>query len=887
MVSPLLLLPALLLPAQTTPVRPIVPGYERFSSTDPVASGRLLLRELGCTSCHAGEVTMPHQAPVLDHVGSRVRVSYLRQFLTAPRRTKPGTLMPGILREDPQKEQKVEALVHLLASTGTLRHERAVPKAVAAGNDLYHKVGCVACHGTRDAKGKPATVFSTSVPMSDLETKYSIPGLADFLADPLHSRPSGRMPRLLTKDEAKAVASYLLQGLTPPLVGKGAVAFAYYEGNWEKLPDFAKLKPKATGVVQGFDLTTALRESNYAFRFAAVLPVDREAEYVFSLTSDDGSRLWVDDKLVVDNDGLHAPKGESGKVTLTKGIHKVVVGFFQGGGGAELRVGVSLPGQREANLGELVAASEEALTQKPVATGKDEDVLEIKPELVAKGRELFATLGCANCHQLKPITATLKATPLAKLSPDKGCLTDKPPQGLPHFGVDAAQRQAIAAALAHKPAKPLSVIRETMMTFNCYACHVRDKLGGPSDEVNKFFLTTQPEMGDEGRLPPSLDGVGAKLTTEYFQHLLDRGVHDRPYSHTRMPGFGLANVGAIVRAFAAVDQLPAVPEVPWDRPFVSIRAQGRHLVGGDAFGCIKCHTFNGVKAEGVQGIDMTLMPKRLKREWFHAYVTDPAAIRPGTRMPASFLNGKSMLPKVLDGTATTQIEAMWLYLKEGHMARTPVGMGRVSIPLVPVNGAILHRNFIEGAGKRGIAVGYPEKAHLAFDANECRLVMLWQGAFLDVAKHWTDRGAGTEGPLGDNVLKLPMGPTFAMLEKEDAAWPRGVAGYRFRGYRLTADDRPTFLYGFGEVGVEEFVNPVVTGKEVGMRRTLTLTATKPIANLYYRAAVGKVEEIGEGWYRVDGTWKVKVVGGKIRKDELLVPVRFAEGRARVEVEYAW
>ena len=59
---------------------------------------------------------------------------------------------------------------------------------------------------------------------------------------------------------------------------------------------------------------------------------------------------------------------------------------------------------------------------------------------------------------------------------------------------------------------------------------------------------------------------------------------------------------------------------------------------------------------------MTLLPKRLQHDWFRAYVADPQRFRPGTRMPSAFVDGKSVLPSVLDGTANTQIEAMWLYL---------------------------------------------------------------------------------------------------------------------------------------------------------------------------------------------------------------------------------
>ncbi len=887
----------------TAPTSPLVPGFERFGTgptAEPVRDGRLLLGELGCASCHSGEITK-RQAPILDQVGSRVRPSFLRQFLIDPHKVKPGTLMPHLLHNDPEKEQKVEALVQLLASTGTLKHERPAPKGISQGRELYQKIGCVACHGTRDSKGEPAVTFPTSVPISDLKTKYSITSLAAFLENPLHSRPSGRMPRLLNNAEAKSVATYLLQGATPSLVGKGTTKYAYYEGSWAQLPDFSKMRPRARGIASGFDLGVAHREYNYGLRFESVWQVEREALYTFVLSSDDGSKLYVDGKEVVNNDGTHGTQSREGKIQLEKGIHKIVVDFFQAGGEATLDVRVRATGFGDRSLGDLVASDEAGLSVKTKPDPADPDAVVLQPELIAKGKEYFSTLGCANCHQLKlagkEIGSSLKAPPMTSLNVNRGCLSVIPAQGVPAYGLRDVQKTAIVAALGAKaPAQtPQMVVRETMTTFNCYACHVRDKIGGPEEATNKHFLTMQPEMGDEGRLPPPLDGVGAKLNADYFKQLLDRGANDRPYMHTRMPGFGLANVEGYIAAVESLDKLPPIPSVQFKDPESRVKSDARHLVGGLALGCIKCHTFNGVKAEGVQGIDMTLMPRRLKRDWFHAYIADPQKVRPGTRMPASFLNGKSVLPDVLDGTALTQIEAMWLYLKDGSKARLPVGMGKVSIPLVPFDSAIIYRNFIDGAGNRAIAVGYPERASLAFDANEGRLALLWQGAFLDAARHWTDRGVGSEGPLGDNVLKFPNGATFARLDSTDSAWPRQSPkqlGYRFLGYRLSPDDRPTFLYRVGEVNIEDFFTPIVAGRDVGMKRTITLTATKPIENFFYRAAVAdKIEPLANDWFRVEGAWKVKLPAGQIRKvgskSELLLPIRFQQGKATFTQEYAW
>jgi mono/diheme cytochrome c family protein len=885
------------------PDHPIVPGFERFYTgvkADAARGGQLLLVELNCVSCHQADTSLaPRQAPVLDFVATRTRIGYLRKFLRDPSGVKPGTTMPSLFAGDPARDQKVEALLHFLASSGSLRQERPSLKGVATGRDLYHRVGCIACHGSRDANGNPDKVPATSVPLGDLKAKYSIAGLAAFLDNPRHIRPSGRMPKLLAGKEAHDVANYLLQGAQIDLAsGKGATNYSYYEGSWDRVPDFSKLTPKATGTAVGFDVGVARRHDDFALHFEGFLKIEREAVYTFLVTSDDGSRLYVDGKLVVNNDGIHAPQTEQGSARLFKGVHKITVGFMQGGGGAELDVQIEAAGFGQHNLGDLVAVSAAALERKrPV---KKEDALDGEPALVEKGRALFASTGCANCHQLSEgkgaIASTLRAPTLTKLKSEGGCLSEA--TGLPRYGLSTTQRAALSASIKKPPppAKtPVDLIARTLTTFNCYACHVRDKVGGAGEVLDKFFQTTQPEMGEEGRVPPPLDGVGAKLTPDYLRHLLDQGVHDRPYMYTRMPGFGVANVGHLVEAFAAVDRSEPVVSVTFSDPLSRVKAQARHLSGAQALGCIKCHTFAGSKAEGVQGIDMMLMPRRLRHDWFHAYVADPQRFRPGTRMPSAFVDGKSVLPTILDGKATPQIEAIWLYLADPK-ARPPVGLYSKSIPLEPANGAILYRNFIEGAGPRAIGVGYPERAHLAFDANGLRLAMLWKGAFIDAARHWTDRGAGFEGPLGDDVLHLHPGVPFAVLSKPDTAWPVASAkeiGYRFLGYRLTGDDRPTFRYALGAIEFEDFPNPVVTGKEVSLRRVLTATSTKPADTLYYRAAVGsKIEAIGKGWYRIEGAWQLKVDSeAKVRqsggKAELLVPVRFVAGKARLVLEYAW
>jgi len=116
------------------------------------------------------------------------------------------------------------------------------------------------------------------------------------------------------------------------------VAYEYYEGSWSKLPSFDKLKPVARGVCEKVSLKPSRRESNYALRFTGYIEIKKGGSYTFTLGSDDGSRLIIDGKTVLDIDGVHGVITRNKAVELKPGMHKVNVLFFQGGGGAGLQL---------------------------------------------------------------------------------------------------------------------------------------------------------------------------------------------------------------------------------------------------------------------------------------------------------------------------------------------------------------------------------------------------------------------------------------------------------------------------------------------------------------------------------------------------------------------
>ncbi len=882
----------------------LCPGSSVFlrRKNDGARGGELLLGELNCVSCHKTEAgvdkwVLKKQAPILDGVGGRVRASYLRTFLADPQAAKPGTTMPSLLASLPEAERKdsIEALVHYLASTGTLKDTRPLPKSVANGKKLFHQIGCAACHGPRDAKLKEA---STVLPLGELAKKYTITSLSAFLQDPHKTRPSGRMPGLnLTANETQDIAHYLLSDLVVAGGGSVNLNYAYYElsAQPDKLPDLAKLGPTATGQCAGFDLGQARRTNNVAMKFSGFLAVENEGFYDFHLTSDDGSKLWIRDSVAVDNDGIHPPTTKSAGVRLGKGLVPFALAVFNAGGGYELEVEIEGAGIVRQPMANFVVLKEAAPTQ---ATAKGPEKFVVDQAQAKKGRELFASLGCASCHNLKDgrnnVASRLKAPTLAKLASDTGCLAPSPGPRVPLYHLNTSQRLALKEALktvrqggASQPPTATEVIAQTFTAFNCYACHQRNGVGGVETGLNDFFQTTQKEMGDEGRIPPHLNGVGGKLKPAYLKKILANGSTDRPYMLTRMPKFGESNVGHLQPAFEATDPVPAAPEPNFKVADKKIKSEGRLMVGNKAFGCIKCHNFREHKSGGVQGINMTIMADRLRREWFTQYLLDPNKYRPGTRMPAVWPFGQSQLPKILEGDTAQQIEAVWRYLADGPKAALPYGVGKEPMPLVAQDAALIYRNFIDGAGPRAIGVGYPEKINLAFDANDLRYALLWHKEFMDASRHWSGRGEGYQPPLGEGILQLPAGPPVAILQGKEDPWPAKALkdkGYKFRGYRLGDKLRPTFLYELGGVHVEDVMLPVHDKDGAHFQRTVTVTSEQMPDNVWFRAASGSsVKDLGNGWFAIGTDLKVQVeaatapvVRTSAGKMELLVPIRGKE-----------
>ncbi len=236
-------------------------------------------------------------------------------------------------------------------------------------------------------------------------------------------------------------------------------------------------------------------------------------------------------------------------------------------------------------------------------------------------------------------------------------------------------------------------------------------------------------------------------------------------------------------------------------------------------------------------------------------------------MPLSFPEGKSTLTTVFDGDAHQQIDAMWVYLAQGDKAREPVGLDAQAIVLKPTDRPVIYRNFIEGLSPRGIAVGYPEQANIAWDAGNMSLSLIWKNEFIDASKHWVGRGPGNQTPLGDYVVKLESTAPLAVLDKVDATWPNKLArdrDYHFKGYTLNSAGQPSFRYQFGDVAVEDQPLPTTSNpNSIGLNRRLSIKIDKPTKGLVFRAATGKIVAV-DGGYLIDDQVRMVIDGAQMK-----------------------
>ncbi|MFM1871273.1 MAG: hypothetical protein RL398_695 [Planctomycetota bacterium] len=649
-----------------------------------------------------------------------------------------------------------------------------VAAALAArGEALFGELACVACH----APGS----------LEPLAARTDYGRVRDFLLDPAAHRPGTPHDFALDDASASALAAWLLRSqrseATAPVRG---FAYEYYEMQIKNagLPKFDGVEPKQKGVTEKLDVGLAARKNNFALRFFGTLDVPTAGEWTFTCGSDDSSWLWIDGKEVVRNEALAPYRRKSGTIQLDAGKHELVIAYTEAAGEELLDVLWSGPGVAEQPLPtERVTTQRSALVPAAAPAAPDAAAVE-------RGRAAARARRCDTCHdvadaQFAALPAPAPAKPFAQLGAGE-CPKARGAAAL----VDA--RRAVPTASA------ADALRLAMRADGCASCHTRDGKGG-LDAAAAAKLVEVEDLGDEGRLPPNLTGVGHRLRREWIEGVLADGLRARPYMKARMPRLSKARAAQYATWFAADD--PKADQEPAFAADAAVR--GAQLAGIGGRNCVTCHSFAGRKALGPQGMDLSIQHRRLRPEWFTQWLLAPQKHRPGTRMLAAWLD---------DGPeARAEVAAIRAWMSLGEGAPLPRGLDRADgLVLTPQERPILHGAFLKGLSARCIAVGTALRAHYAFDIEHGALAWLWRGDFVDASGTWVGRAGQLLQPRSEDRVTLT---DFAV-----------EGARRVVGRKEAANGLPVFVVAVGDAEFEDCTEPRL--REGGAEFVRTLRCTK-------------------------------------------------------------
>ena len=781
----------------------------------------------------------------------------------------------------------VLALIAGTASAGPVvpglssKHSLTEPQV---GEVLIAELRCAACHGGIE---RDSTSAKSAPDLLQAGSRISPRYLQRFLASPTSVQPGTTMPDLLTS-KSDGEREKIAEALTHFLVAQAKQDFQLDAPEKRNLSD-GKTLFHSIGCIACHGPREPIDEGTVSKKIEFFDDEDSENEKVTEAARSIGVNLdHVAAKYSAKSlsDFLFQPlqirsSGRMPDMKLTRAESNAIAGY--------------LVGEQQENR----------------------ELLRTRDSMVTTGKKYFQELNCTACHSLGDMPAAAPLVPLSQADLSRGCLTNTSGKH-PQFQLEDTQVQAIIAAI--NQAEPVNsdaaLVAKTLTTFNCIACHIRDDFGGVPEDYNAYFLTSEKNLGDDGRIPPPLTLVGAKLQPAWLKKVLFDGESVRPYMATRMPKYGLMNLQGLPEQLDRLDvienvELQKIPNPESDSESERerekrLRPAGRELLGNLGLNCIACHNFNGKPSPGNKGIDLMTTYQRLEPKWFNNFVRNPGAYRPRIIMPYSWSNGIAAHQTILDGNTDMQIEAIWYYLSLGTSAADPPGMQSIDTKLSVADQARTYRGRHGAGGYRDIAVGFPEKLSYAFNAEMGTLTEIWVGEYIRV-----DRGGQGSGGFqpASEPIRLTSDVSFVKLANENAPWPlRPVMtkdarvnpdplypknlGYQFRGYTLGETSIPTFMYQSGTIEIEDRSVALTANGKVTLKRHLQFRS--PVQqSVWFRAFTGDIK-LESGRVFKSGKLRITIPQAEAilrplpndpKSSELLLRMEIPLGQSNLELIY--
>ncbi|AHM62948.1 hypothetical protein D770_23515 [Flammeovirgaceae bacterium 311] len=231
--------------------------------------------------------------------------------------------------------------------TGSTSTTNAAP-TVSAGSDKTITLPTNSLTLTGSASDADGTIASTSW------TKISGPSAtlsgSSTLSLKLSNLPAGSyIFRLTAKDNAGATKyDDVVVTVKSATTTTNGLNYKYYTTTssypWKLLPDFSRLTPVKTGIISNFSISPKTQSNYFGFVFEGQIQISTSGTYTFYSYSDDGSKLFINGSLVVNNDGTHGAQEKSGSVYLAAGKHNIKVTYFDYINGETLAVKWAGPG---------------------------------------------------------------------------------------------------------------------------------------------------------------------------------------------------------------------------------------------------------------------------------------------------------------------------------------------------------------------------------------------------------------------------------------------------------------------------------------------------------------------------------------------------------------
>ncbi len=131
--------------------------------------------------------------------------------------------------------------------------------------------------------------------------------------------------------------------INPDFLNPG-IQYNYYTGFYRDVHDFDDAKPEKSGVLKNLSIDSRDREQYFSYKFNGYINIPKDGQYTFYLISNDGSRMYWGDRMLINNDGLHPAAEMFRSLVLTKGMYPFMIKYFQEGGTHHFEVKWKGPG---------------------------------------------------------------------------------------------------------------------------------------------------------------------------------------------------------------------------------------------------------------------------------------------------------------------------------------------------------------------------------------------------------------------------------------------------------------------------------------------------------------------------------------------------------------